>query len=190
LEKRKEKIKSSYAMDASKDEQSGHAPIYSKKRKTATRGKKKESKRPGGVSTLINLFEPKSGATEKDNKSNTEVSSSYSISSHGERTDPHEGLALRPRIESTAMEITDNDESSNTGHDDKSGQDQSGSEDVGGVASSDTRKSDEHEPKESDGKGEEKPLREYSAEARTYHAYYDEVGIIDHASFSELITDR
>ena len=178
---KKREITSIDTMDASANEQSGHAPIYSKKRKTATRGKKKESKRPGGVSTLINLFEPRSDATkevDESDKSNTAASSSYVISSHGEQTDLGEGLALRPRIESSAMEITGNDESA--------------SEDAGGTTSSGKRKPDEREARESDDKNEQKPqkpMREYSAEARTYHAYYDEVGNLDNASFLELIAD-
>jgi hypothetical protein len=70
-------------------ENGGHPPIHTKKRKTATRGRKKESTRPGGVSTSVNLFERMD--QEVDLKSSKDVSTSYAVSKLDESiaTQPH-----------------------------------------------------------------------------------------------------
>lgn len=184
------------------DDQPGHAPIYSKKKKTATRGRKKETKRPGGVSTLD---EPKGDVSKEENsKNDTTVPSSYAISSHGGKTDLGKGLALQARSEGSAQETTGKDNPSG-GQDDSTEQDHSTSRD-GDAAASDRapkpiqRESGEH--KESVEKGEEgekgeggenskgreqRTMKEYSAEARTYHAYYEEVSTHNHPFFPSLL---
>jgi len=182
-------------MDPS-DDQPGHAPIYSKKRRTATRGRKKETKRPGGVSTLINLFEPRGDVSKDENpKSDASVSSSYAISSHGEMTDLGKDLALQARSEGSAQETPSKDNSLE-GQDDRTEQNHSASQGGDAAASDNTPKSIQRESGESgenseNGEtgetgetggggenskgGERKMVKEYSAEARTYHAYFDEV---------------
>jgi hypothetical protein len=166
-------------MNPSDDNQPGHAPIYSKKRKTATRSRKKETKRPGGVATLVNLFEPKSDISKDEgSKSNANVTSSYAISSHGEVTDVGEGLALRPRSEGSTSDAAGKDNPpSGDGEDpgNKSEQEQSSSRDDGSAASDSKPISDKQETEEKDKTDDRKLVAEYSAEARTYHAFYDEV---------------
>ena len=66
-------------------ESSGHPPVYGRKRKTATRGGKKESTRSGGVSAPVNLLVP--GNQDVDVASSMNVSSHYAIGNLDEKTD-------------------------------------------------------------------------------------------------------
>ena len=78
-------------MDPSDDSQigssesSGHPPVYGRKRKTATRGSKKERTRSGGVSAPVNLLVP--GNQDVDVASSMNVSSHYAIGNLDEKTD-------------------------------------------------------------------------------------------------------
>jgi hypothetical protein len=157
-------------MDSSNDGQSGrpskesHSPIFSKKRKTATHGRKKESKRIGGVSTLVHLFDRKDDSLKKDDTSKDElIASSYVISKHGEQTDLEETLPETAPPQVQPMVGTLAPDKGVVGGDDSTG------EKLEGQRSGDERKRDDQE-------GDRKPaIKEYLAEARTYHARYDEV---------------
>ena len=139
--------------------------------------------RPGGVSPPINPFEPRSDTLKDDElKSDAGVSSTYTISSHGDTTDPRETLALQPHVAgSTGIgegESVNEDREGRGGKDEKSEQDQSPAEEHGDP-SNDKPRSDKHGTGTGTDnvgtKSEPKAMKEYSAEARTYHAYYDEV---------------
>ena len=137
----------------------------------------------GGVPIPSILSEPERDISKhNDSKSDAGVSSSCAISSHGETTDLRETLALRPRPEnSTSTGGSKASDVDRTSHDKKSEQDQPAMGGDGGP-SSDKPTSDEHEhgmdirTNCNSTKGEPKVMKEYSAEARTYDAYYDEVG--------------
>jgi hypothetical protein len=138
-----------------------------------------------GASTLSNLSQSRSDTTKDDEPKNDTglPSSSYAISSNGETTDLHGALALRPREGSTSTGEGKSSDEDREGQHGKS-QDQPASGQDGGAgagdegSSGDKAMSDEHETGiKTDGtKAEPKVMKEYSNEARCYHAFYDEVG--------------
>jgi hypothetical protein len=138
---------------------------------------------PSGGGPTANNFSESSRDTPKHNEAEGDagVSSSCAISNHGETTDLRETLALRPHPEGSAR--TGKSKASagdRADKEEKSEQDQSALGEDGGP-SGDKSMSDEPEHGTATGtdkngtKGEPKAMKEYSAEARTYHAYYDEV---------------
>jgi len=138
----------------------------------------------GGASTLSNLSEPGSDTIKDDeHKSDTALPPSpHAISSNGETTDMHGALALRPREGSTSTGAGKPSDEDREDQDGKSqdqparGQDGGAGGEDGG-SSGDKAMSDEHETgTKTDGtKAEPKVMKEYSNEARCYHAFYDEV---------------
>lgn len=70
-------------------------------------------------------------------------------------------------------------------------QEQSAVEEDGGSLG-DKPTSDEHESRSDNNgtKSEPKVMKEYSAEAHTYHAFYDEVGTLSHPSQNPLLTSQ
>jgi hypothetical protein len=154
--------------------------------------------RPAGGSTSNNLSEFRSDTSKDDEPEiNTGVSSSssssYAISSRGETTDLRGALALRPHH---GVSASTGEEKSlggdRAGQDEKSEQEQSTIGEHGGP-SGDSSMPNEHEAEtatDNDGtRGEPKGMKEYSAAARTYHAFYDEVRNPDFNHFSRSATD-
>jgi hypothetical protein len=228
-------------------ENGGHPPIHSKKRKTATRGRKKESTRPGGVSTSVNLFERVD--QEVDLKSSKYVSTSYAVSKLDEKTDLDEISATQPHTRVLSIRAVGNDKfvrgadeehhgssekstrSADEGHHGSSERFAEADTSHGNQSSSDRHKdgqfhgdglrheaiADEHDSdkEEQNSKDEhqdgqlqgddsrpepyafgvsrdnadQETIEEYSAESRTYHAYYDEVGTSEYTP-SELLADN
>jgi hypothetical protein len=173
---------------SSPSKRGGHAPIFSKKRKTATRGRRTESSRPGGVQTLVNLFGvTKLGSSPDNNKS----TSSYIISKHGEQTSLEEGMPQATQAPATHLQATHLQDQSLISGDkgpststipEPGNHEQESSSKVASVGKVVTegethRAGDEHDT------GSE----EYSAEARTYHAWYDEVRFRAQSRFASVV---
>lgn len=150
--------------------------------------------RTGLAASLLCVVFPSPKATlQRDEpKSDTRLhtrlpSSSYAISSHGETTDLHAASALRPREDTTSTgegKSLDGDRKGVIQQDrPASGED--------GCSNDDKPMADQHETNNNTGgtQGEPKVMKEYSAEALTYHAFYDEVGTLDYEYFPNFITD-
>jgi hypothetical protein len=148
--------------------------------------------RHAGVSTPNNLSEPKSEISKDTKpKSDTGVSSlSYATSSHGQTSGLREALSLRPPRKGSVS--TGEGKSSDGDRKGKSQRDKStsGGEDRGS-ANGDKAMSDEHGTgmKNEGTKSGTKVMKEYSAEARTYHAFYDEVCTLDFNYLSRYATN-
>jgi hypothetical protein len=154
------------------------SPTQQQTEPTCNMGPSSENRSAGG-SSPNNLSEFRSDTSKDDDpKRDTGVSSSsYAISSHGETPDLRGALALRPYHEgSTGTGKGKSSGEDRKGQDEKSEQEQPtiGEE---GEPSGNKSMSDEHETgTNADGtKSEPKVMKEYSAEARTYHAFHDEV---------------
>ena len=139
----------------------------------------------GGVPTPTNLSEPRSGISKDDEpEGDTGVlSSSHPTSSHGKTT-----LALRQSEGSASTGVGKPSSGDREGRDEKSQQDQLASGADEG-SSGDKAMYDEHGTEtNSDGtKSGSKVMKEYSAEARTYHAFYDEVSHLEYTTSHNLL---
>jgi len=158
-------------------------PLNNKSEFTHKMDSSNKNRPSGGGGHISNELSESSRDTPKHNeaKNDAGVSSSYAISTRGETTDLRETLALRSLPEGSARtgesKAFDGDRAD---QEEKSEQDQSALGEDGGPSGYKSM-SDEPEHGTATGtdkngtKGEPKAMKEYSAEARTYHAYYDEV---------------
>lgn len=136
----------------------------------------------GGVPTTSNLYEPEHDTSNhNETKSGAVISSSSAISSHGDSTDLCDALALQPDPEGSTRTGEGNASNEDRADQDEKRQQFHPTSREDGGSSSDKFISDERGSQTQTGtdndstKGELKVMEEYSAEARLYHAYYDEV---------------
>lgn len=174
----------------------GLSPIHSKKRKTATHDRNEENTRSDGVSAQANLLEPKT--QDANSSSSTDVSSHYAISNLGERTGLSEVPATQSHSDVLSIRTANVARGEDVGHQgssDNPEDDRSSNISQGHQSSNDEQEDSEIQGEESeDVKGagskecDPKTMKEYSAESRTYHAYFDEVDTPPYSHCSSLDT--
>lgn len=132
---------------------------------------------------MTNLFK---SMQDVGSQSNANLSSSYAISNLGEKTDLSQGLTVQP--DSGAGVLSDETTGLEAVGDEAAGDEESaGRDNHGDKDSKEERGDDQVESEESKSEADDGPnsnevnqnnLEEYSAEPRTYHAFFDKVTII------------